>query len=876
MNMQTSLPFVYLHQSALSRVPARRADKLFSRKGPATAKTLFCLAFLCGLFVVASVKAASLTPDTNFRAPLFAEAATAGRNLLLPDGKFLLFSRPNTLTDQRTGAITRYLPDGTLDTTFNFSRVYKTVAVAAVAPDGRLYVAATQYIYGKKEAEEILRLNSDGSIDTGFNKTVLKSDIIGTVQQIRVQSDGKVLVAGFIAASFGAGDSIFRLMPDGTRDSSFAGPQVDGFVMASALQNDGKVLIAGNYSNVNGVAHRGIARLNADGSLDSGFQETGFTLGNSIRALVVQNDGKIVMAGHFRLGTPATQRAPLVRLNTDGSLDQTFSSANTVTNLSTARDLVLQPDGKFVATVNSSVYRFNATGSLDSTFRQPLMVNAQLDPGGVAGSPTTIHLLPDGRVLVGGTFTDVDPAGSLTGAHFGAARLNDNGSLDSSLTTTHKTGIETAPSSFARLPDGSTLVGFGDKVEPLLPYNVGRLLSDGAVDPNFTLSSSDPNSFLAGGFSARGLEPLPDGKFFVFGPKPGTGGFTYGKVAANGVHETAFATEALPPFQDAIATPDGKVLLSAGTDAQATVYETLIRLKADGHFDAFALPQSIRQDQVHRSTSGNAIIFRLYVGSRVLAVQPDGKILFEYFGDFSGSNFEFHVLRLNSDGSIDGTFAGVTFNPIDLSENFPVIFDPVTRTTYQPPEGVWTASLPLLDAHVQSDGRIVVVGQFKSYNGVPACGVVRLETNGSVDGSFNIGGGAQWTTVTETAASFPKVENIEAQPDGKLIITGTFEAFNGVAAPGIACLNPDGSVDTSFAAPAFRDKSSRVASALAAQPDGSFLLSGPYRFPNETDTTSLIRLVGPPTTAVNISTRTAVGTGENVLIAGFIITGECP
>jgi uncharacterized delta-60 repeat protein len=822
---------------------------------------------LIGQFALPSANA-SLSADPAFRAPLFAEASTAGRNLLLPDGKVLLFSKPNTLTDQRTGAITRYLPDGTLDTAFNFTRIYKSVSTVALAPDGKLYVAATKYIYGKKEAEEILRLNNDGSIEASFNKTAFQSDIGATVQQIRVQPDG-ILVAGFLATSFGAGDSIIRLMPDGTVDSSFAVPQIDGFVMASAVQSDGRILVAGNFSNVNGVTHRGIVRLNSNGSLDPSFQGSGFTLGNTTRALVVQNDGKIMMAGHFRIGTGSfAPRAPLLRLNTDGSIDTSFSSANTIPSLVGARDLVLQPDGKFVATVNNSVYRFDTNGSKDTTFRQPVMVSTQFNPAGDPGSPSSLHLLSDGRLLVGGSFTDVDPIGSARpSAHFGMARLNADGTLDSSLTSSHKTGIETAPSSFARLDDGSTLAAFGVKIDPAIPFNLGRLFPDGSLDPNFTLSSSNPDSFLLGGFVARGLEPLPDGKFFIFGSKANFSS-TYGRVLSSGVEDNGYAPNpTVPPVQDAITLPDGKVLLSGGTDPQAALYVTLSRLKADGQMDdTFQVPD-IQSSQVERLDSG--MLWQMYVGTRVLAVLNDGRTLFEYL---SLDGF-FHLLLLDTDGSIESGFAPTSFGPFDLTENFPAVFDPVMGQVVQPPEGVWTASLPLLDAHVQSDGRIVVAGQFKSYNGTPARGLVRIETNGAIESTFNVGGGAQWIETTETATLFPKVENIEPQADGKLIITGTFEAFNGVTAPGIARLNSDGSVDTSFVAPARRDKRSRAENAFEQQPDGSFLLSGPYTFPNETLSPSFLRLIDLPPMAVNVSTRLAVGTGDDALIEGFIVQG---
>jgi uncharacterized delta-60 repeat protein len=231
-------------------------------------------------------------------------------------------------------------------------------------------------------------------------------------------------------------------------------------------------------------------------------------------------------------------------------------------------------------------------------------------------------------------------------------------------------------------------------------------------------------------------------------------------------------------------------------------------------------------------------------------------------------------VRLNGDGSIDGAFPETTFTPFDLSVNFPVVFDPVMNSTVQPIDGAWTASLPLLDAHIQSDGRIVIAGQFTSYHGTSARGVVRLNANGTIDNTFNPGGGAQWTQTTETATSFPGVDNIEPQADGKLLITGTFEAFNGVAAPGIASLNPDGSVDTSFVPPAVRDKHALAQTALAPQRDGSFLLSGAYSFPNETISPSLIRLIGPPPGVVgNVSTRLPVGTDDNVLIEGFIVQG---
>jgi uncharacterized delta-60 repeat protein len=816
---------------------------------------------------------AGLSPDTDFRAPFFAKPVLPERALLLPDGKYLLFFGPDTLTDQRTGGVTRFLADGTQDTSFNFSRAFKTVNAAAPAGGGKLYVAATRYLYGAKEVEQVLRLNPDGSIDTTFTPaTVGGFDSFPDVYQILIQLDGKVLVVGNFLTFAGndARDGIVRLMSDGTVDSTFAPVTINGFVYSAALQADGKVLIGGIFTGVNGVGDPGVARLNADGSLDSSFQATGFTRNSSgtrVRAIAVQNDGLIIISGNFRVGTGNTApRMEVLRLNANGSVDSTFNSTSVAAGI-TGRDLVLQPDGKIVAVINNSIYRLNTNGSKDTGFHQPVLVDATVNPPTTFATPITVQRQSDGRLLLGGAFTDVDPAGTAGFSHFGVARLNADGTLDSTLVSSHRTGMETAPSSFARLADGSTLVSFADTVHPPINYNVGRLLPDGSRDSTFTLSSSDPSRFLANGFASHGLARLPDGNFFVYGTDA-SGNVLYGKVRPSGAEDTTFATNQGLAFQTATVAPDGKVLLCVATDPQLTIFGFILgRLQASGQIDSFGVPDSIRSGAVIRMFEGS--LDQVWVSNRVLAVQPDGKVLFEYLA-MPGV---FHLVRLNIDGSIDGSFAEATFNTFDLNQSFPVVYDPVKNSTLQPPGGVWTASFPVLDAQIQSDGRIVLAGQFTSYKGTPARGLVRLQSDGTVDTSFNAGGGPQWTQTTETTTFFPSVENLEPQADGKLLVSGNFEAFNGVAAPGIASLNPDGSVDTSFVAPALRDKYSRVSSALARQLDGSFLLSGPYTFPNEALSPSFIRLVVASPMAVNVSTRLFVGTDDDALIEGFIIQG---
>lgn len=818
---------------------------------------------------------ASLVLDQNFRAPLFAQPIPTSRTILLPDGKFLKFFNTDTLTDQRTGAITRYLPDATLDTSFSFDRDYYSVWAAASADSGRLIIAASQRVYGSgfsfftssSTSEKILRLNADGSIDSSFNTALVGSGPSATVRTIVVQPDGKVLVAGYFDTFAGSPrQKIVRLLADGTVDSSFTPPQFaggNGIWMKPVVLADGKILIAGDFNSVNGTANLGVARLNADGSLDPGFRAAGFNRGSGIgipvRGLIVQSDGKIVLGGRFQFATTPVTRAPLFRLNADGSADTGYVYVTNLPNFPTAKDLVMQPDGKVVGPIGSSLYRFNPNGSLDSSFRQPVLLDTTFDLAGFSGTPFTVNLQSDGRILFGGSFTDVDPSGVPDGSHFGAARLNPDGSLDSTLVTTHKTGLGVFPSSFARLPDGSTLVAFGlqyERIDPAIAFDLARLLPDGSRDLNFGLSSSNPDSVLTRrDFLAEDLTQLADGRFLIFGHGNNLGELSFGGAAflSSGVEDLAFMLDqGLFGIGKAIALRDGKILVSAGgTDAQTTVDGVLRRLRSYGQRDfAFQLDPSIEAGAVIRDFSGSLI--EMYVGSRVLAVQPDGRILFIYY---SSDNL-FHFVRLNPDGSFDNTFTGTTLPPFDLIQDFPVVVDPLYGYRLQPPGGAWTATPPLFDAQIMPDGRIVIAGRFTSFNGAPARGLVRLESNGTVDPSFPIGGGAQWVQTVETASFFPFVESVKAQVDGKLLIAGTFEAFNGTPLPGIASLNADGTLDTAFTPVAQRQKFAPGTAQLERQADGSFLLSGPYSFPNETNSALLhinsiggIPVVGSPTIA---------------------------
>src|SRR4051794_671308 len=147
---------------------------------------------------VRSSDASFLVLDQDFRAPLLTQQSPVGRGAMLPDGKFVFFAGPNTLTGAARGAINRFNADGSLDTAFNFNRDYENVLAAAGLPNGQLLVSVLQRVYNSPTVTgRILRLNNDGSIDTTFSSpTVLASDTSPNARNIVPLSDGKILISG--------------------------------------------------------------------------------------------------------------------------------------------------------------------------------------------------------------------------------------------------------------------------------------------------------------------------------------------------------------------------------------------------------------------------------------------------------------------------------------------------------------------------------------------------------------------------------------------------------------------------------------------------------------------------------------------------------
>ena len=139
-----------------------------------------------------------------------------------------------------------------------------------------------------------------GTLDAGFLATGAGAD--GWVSSVAVQSDGKILIGGDFTTYNGTSRGhVARLNSDGSLDTGFlaTGGGANNYVLSVAVQSDGKVLIGGWFTTYNGTARGHVARLNSDGSLDTGFLATGVGTNSTVRAVAVQSDGKVLIVGEL-------------------------------------------------------------------------------------------------------------------------------------------------------------------------------------------------------------------------------------------------------------------------------------------------------------------------------------------------------------------------------------------------------------------------------------------------------------------------------------------------------------------------------------------------------------------------------------------------
>lgn len=600
---------------------------------------------------------------------------------------------------------------------------------------------------------------------------------------IAVQPDGKIVLGGsFTAADLQSPRNLLRLRPACDLDLAFqVGTQpnvgTDQPVTCLAVLDDGKTLVGGRFNTVAGQPRTRLARLLPDGSPDPAFVTD--IVGESVNCLAVQADGRIVLAGSFT-SVNAVPRLGLARLEPDGSLDTSFVPATTAPDQIVA--IALQDDGQILASGNDAsticVRRFTASGALDPTF----LVRAD-DP------IFCLAVQADGNILLGGLFTRVNgqnrtalarvaPDG-LLGSFSSSEFVPGNVVISLALSADGRMvvgGALPTPGGLVLFPDGTRdfstgggvvalqadgliLTGVGDVFDRYLntPANsafrrtgshltwerggsapeVGQVRFEISSDNGATWTLLGPAQREAGDWAIE-VPSLPSsGLLRVRGRA--SGGFYNG---SSSLHQEILSLN--PPDTFLTAGPVGTTPNTTATFGYSASVPPL-------HFT-----YSLDGGTPVQTTATSVVLPGLAPGTHTFSV---------------------YVTDLN--GTADSTPAIRTWT---VDPNFPIAGQLVGGASPQF-SGFFATTIAQ-----QPDGKLIVAGGFTTVDGQSRPNIARLLPDGSLESlaTFDPGTGLPF---------FQAANALLVQPDGKIILGGDFTSFNGTARPSLARLLPNGALE---------------------------------------------------------------------------------
>jgi len=789
--------------------------------------------------------------------------------------------------------IARLNSDGSFDESYFIGNGFDgSVSKVEVQEDGKTVIGGTFTQYNNADYNRIVRLLSNGSIDPTF----LVGDGFnigdsGYVNDIIKQPDGKLLVGGDFYDYDGTSvNRLVRLNTNGTIDTSFnTGNGFNDEVTSIALQSDGKIIVGGffDYFNYTYLFDGNIVRLSSGGSLDTMF---GYGLNNGVISLAIQSDDKILVGGFFGTFYPNSTDSitidELVRFHKDCTLDTSFyfgelfsSGVYTITIL---EDDMILIGGEFDTNGDETIWPLNHFGKINNKILEypyvgkfidcglvdtpfPFSVDNYEDFTYVVGSKTpfdenktySFENLSNPSQTVCGIFIDEFP--SVNVQFKNVAEYDD---CFSSLSTTSKLvlvepylgeipgDLELLVSNKFNVGDylfynrllivddeanyfhgtfqiieelsfsGSNIINL---VEPYIPYETGDesieangqyLITEDCVSGDSSIVLTYQPSLINEIVLAQPNGESPC-KYVSFPPSyfsPNLGWLlTYeaisggtpvlnssllfetkeeclNNLADNGVLDTDFLNTGFDGslVYTTVEQPDGKILVGGNFNQYLEVnVGNFMRINPDGSLDeTFYLGQ-----------------FNDYI--RAIALQPDGKILVG--GDFT--NYDGYnagrIIRLNSDGTIDSGFT------------FATEFDGIVRAIA-----------------IQKDGKIVVGGGFNNYYSFNCPQIVRLNSDGTPDPTFVMGDGFDgdnvFTINIESIINTPFYnDNGPITYTENIIVGGWFTWYNGTNVGGIVKLSPTGQV-----LPDFGDGFNQVEPAtprvnqIIEQPDGKLIIIG--------------------------------------------------
>jgi uncharacterized delta-60 repeat protein len=762
------------------------------------------------LLALAAPPSAALTP--GFPAPGFRDQTGGHDDVLvvapLRDGRVVVGGRFLNYGNRSARGIALLRANGQPDPAFDAGSGFDgTPEVIAIQPDGKILVGGFFDHYAGFSTPGLARLLPSGRMDPDFTN-VLQSG--NAIQSIALQADGKILIGGeFLSITGQTRTHIARLHPDGTLDPGFNADQdpaspafADGAWFTSirsiVVLPDQSILVAGDFATAQGKPRDQLARLLPDGTLDDTvFLPAAFGASAEVQSVAVQTDGKILVLGSFTSYGGAPVNSPLIRLNQDGSRDDSFIAPAAPFEVPDPDDsgqlielrhvaVLPRPDGRIVTVSQSRggrnpivIRQFLPSGALDSRF--------QVDPFSIDNTIYSAALGRDGRLVLGG-----EQAVTQNHSSRHVSRLLTNGNVDRSFSAGMGFDDSDLRAVHIQPHDQHILVGGTFRfVDGRRSPSLARLRPDGRVDPRF-------QSPFAKSADIRAIQTDPQrrvyvGGFFNLHSSSASQGLV--RLLPNGSVDTTFVPELLGesagPFPLGAATailvqPDGKILVAGGfhDGDSSTEVRHLVRLNADGSadpdFTIYKQPQSA--------------LFE----ARCVALLPDGGILL-------GGGFG--LVRMGPNGENPQPFgpalepdpgtSTITVNAILVGPGnriyvaglfrYPDFFaslicideqgNLVNSPDFQPGGG-FNESGEVLDLAALPDGRLVAAGTFLSYQFRASRGITVFHPNGAIDSFFDTG-----ADIHSRGFQRGIPRQVAVDSAGDIIVAGSFERFRNQSRP---------------------------------------------------------------------------------------------
>ncbi len=764
-----------------------------------------------------------LLPDGT-RDPMFLPSTTTITTNEAPFALLPLSDGSVLVGGGNTGGTAQYLrkvlPNGTIDQAFDWpNELAGTTHAIRPGPGDTTYVAGTYGIYRI--------FNHNGSIDFSFNPPGVDDQVRSFV----IAPDGKLIIAGeFSYVNTLQRNRIARVHPDGTLDLTFdtGGTSNNGFnndVNTVALQKDGSIVATGDFLTYRGTTKARVARILPTGAIDTSFTPPTFATDSNGRVFTLALDGqdRILLGGVFTQVNGAT-RNNIARLNTDGTLDTGFPGRPTALAIHT---LQTQPDGNILVGAANSFFLLNGAAPAYPSIRSfPADVTAS--PGQQAtftvtlagpSSGVTYEWFKDGQTIPGQTSASlVIPSVSASDA----ARYHVRVTIGTTVLNSSSSRLNIAGAPYFIHAPSAAPGYFGHR-----HHLTAQAGGTGPLTYQWHKNGSPLSGAVNAGYFFQSLTAADAGSYFlrVTGPGGSTDStpFHFSVLPRHGTVDPSFRFNFTPRpssfnnYNTALTLPDGSHLAGGDFNSEATGVRHLFRLFPDGTidtaFDSTTLGISGPVKWLFRQSSGKIIVgsdsgvVRLHpnltkdtlfafpnIGTSnaiaTMALLADDKLFVQGTNSATVAGHPSKLFRTTVDGAIDPLFTPVALTP--------------------------AASVTAISQ--DAAGRILLGGAFTHVAGLGRNRVARLGSDGLVDSLF------AGPEAFINSNGIPAIHAITAGADGSVFIGGENISLIGAAPAGRVAKfdHITGAHIPSFFPSSFSGK----VHALRVLPDGRLSLAG--------------------------------------------------